>query len=168
MKPKKCKVCKCIFQPARPLQYVCGWECASDLKTYKPVKVKKPKVSTKTLTDHVKDTQIVWNKYVRVRDNDLPCVSCGEWKEKWHAGHYMATSIRPQLRFHPDNVWKQCLRCNVFLRGNLIYYRKELLNRIGETRVDWLEGVHEPAHFTIDQLVQIKADSRRMTKELEQ
>ena len=39
-------------------------------------------------------------------------------------------------------------QCNVNLSGNLINYRKGLLKKIGEEKLSWLEGWHEPEKMT--------------------
>jgi hypothetical protein len=38
------------------------------------------------------------------------------------------------------------------LHGNLIEYRKGLIDRIGESKVDWLESNHEPEKLTVDEI----------------
>jgi hypothetical protein len=50
--------------------------------------------------------------------------------------------------------------------GNLGPYRIELIKRIGQEKVDWLEGPHEPKRYTIDDLKAIKAHYRALTREL--
>ena len=50
--------------------------------------------------------------------------------------------------------------------GNLGPYRMELIKRIGQEKVDWLEGPHEPKRYTIDDLKAIKAHYRALAREL--
>jgi len=38
---------------------------------------------------------------------------------------------------------------------------------IGADKVAWLEGWHEPKHYSIDDLKQIKAQYRAMTRKLQ-
>ena len=45
IRPKKCKICESKFTPERPLQQVCGFECAIHL--LKDNKVKKIKIDVK-------------------------------------------------------------------------------------------------------------------------
>lgn len=149
LKKRKCKSCNEAFMPTRPLQYVCGWTCANVyqklLKANKEAKdwrVKKSEMKKALLThkDWIKLYQITFNTFIRLRDKDLPCVSCGVYNcEEFHAGHYLASTYQYH-RFTEINVNKQCSRCNTHLRGNLIPYRIELIKRIGLEDVEYLEN----------------------------
>ena len=100
-------------------------------------KILKEKLKSKK--DYIQILQKVFNTYIRVRDKDLPCISCGVYKaEEFHAGHYIPTTFQ-YLRFNEDNCWKQCSKCNTHLRGNQVAYRIELINRIGLDKVELLE-----------------------------
>ena len=91
------------------------------------------------------------NKYIRLRDADQPCISCGKHHQgQYHAGHYLSVGSHPELRFDERNIYKQCAPCNNHLSGNLINYRKRLVELKGQELVDWLEGPHEPLKLTID------------------
>ncbi|WP_458722426.1 recombination protein NinG [Pseudomonas brenneri] len=179
---KRCPECRVMFTPARGSQAVCGEiECAiaygksekgqaSAKKALadvgrRDIKVRKEKL--KSRADHLKDTQIAFNAWVRARDADLPCISCGRHHDgQYHAGHYRTVGANPELRFEPLNVWKQCAPCNNHLSGNLINYRISLLQRIGEEKVTWLEGPHEAKKYTVEELKAMAADYRAKTKEL--
>jgi len=148
VKQKRCKYCKEPFTPLRPLQQVCSFGCS--LAISKEVAAKKEKQDwrqekkrlvdkNKTHKDYLKILQIVFNNYIRKRDEKLPCVSCGAVNcEEFHAGHYIASTYA-YLRFNEFNVWKQCSRCNTHLRGNSVPYRIELIKRIGLAEVERLE-----------------------------
>src|SRR5690349_8773059 len=82
--------------------------------------------------------QKVFNAYIRERDKDLGCISCGSHNQI-QAGHFYSAGHYPSLRFNEDNVHSQCLRCNYFLSANLLEYRKRLLKKIGEQRVQKLD-----------------------------
>lgn len=118
----------------------------------------------------VKKTQQIFNKYIRLRDSDLPCISCGRYHEgRYDAGHYRTTGSAPELRFHPDNCHKQChYNCNIQRSGNLIDYRISLIKKIGIDRVMWIEGPHEAKRYTIEELKKIQEHYKQLTKELEQ
>jgi len=121
------------------------------------VKVRREK--DKRRPEWLKEAQTAFNAFIRARDADLPCVSCGRHHQgQYHAGHYLTTGARPELRFSVINCWKQCSPCNLHLHGNLILYRVELIRRIGLDSVEWLEGPHEPTKYTIDDLRAIKKD----------
>ncbi len=114
---------------------------------------KEAKVNMMTHKDYLKLLQVVFNTFIRLRDKDLPCISCGKTKaEEFHAGHYIATTYQ-YLRFNENNCHKQCSKCNTHLRGNSIPYRIELINRIGLPEVEKLESErHLPLKITIPEI----------------
>ena len=127
--------------------------------------VRKERIKTKS--DHAKEAQQAFNAWVRERDADQPCISCGRHHQgQYHAGHYRSVGAAPELRFEPMNVHKQCAPCNNHLSGNAIEYRIGLVEKIGKDAVEWLEGPHEPARYTIEDLKEIKAKYRRKLREL--
>src|SRR6185436_3123720 len=97
------------------------------------------KEKLKTRSDYLKEAQVEFNSWIRARDAKLPCISCGGFTGKRNAGHYRSVGAFPELRFHPDNAAGQCERCNTYLSGNLVEYRKHLIARIGTARVEHLE-----------------------------
>jgi len=92
----------------------------------------------KTVPQLIKIAARHFHKFIRERDKDKPCVSCGEWKTL-EAGHFYSGGHYPELRFNEFNVHGQCKRCNGHLHGNLNEYRKSLLERIGEDRLKVLD-----------------------------
>jgi gamma-glutamylcyclotransferase (GGCT)/AIG2-like uncharacterized protein YtfP len=82
--------------------------------------------------------QTTFNRYIRNRDRDLGCISCGGKID--HAGHYFSSGHYSALTFDEDNVHGQCLKCNNFLHGNLINYRMGLVDRYGDKFVIKLES----------------------------
>jgi hypothetical protein len=179
-KPKKCRVCRQPYIPVRPLQYLCSFECAlkdaqkESAKFWKQQRDlerktrREAKERLKTRRDWLKDVQVAVNRYVRLRDSDKPCISCGTWKAaQWDAGHYMSAGGHPALRFEPLNIHKQCSVCNAHKSGNLVMYRAGLIEREGIKTVEWLEGPHEPAKWTIEELKVMKTEFSRMARELE-
>jgi hypothetical protein len=178
-KPRKCSVCKDRFTPTKPLQKVCGWSCACQVAAKQRVKeiterTKADRRETrakleklKTKSTWLKEAQKEFNAYIRARDAARPCISCRRFHQgEWHAGHYLSTGARPELRFDEDNVHKQCAPCNTHLHGNLVHYREGLIERRGAVVVDRLEGAHEPLHLGIEDLKAIKATYKAKTKEL--
>lgn len=152
IKPKKCKEpdCKKVYQPVRPLQSFCSIECAikdARKKTVKKEAKKDKEVKKGLLThkDYLKALQVVFNTFIRVRDSDLPCISCGTTKPvKYDAGHFYSVGGYPNVRFDEDNVHKQCSNyCNVHLSGNIHEYTLQLPKRIGGVR---FEALKERAH----------------------
>lgn len=94
-----------------------------------------------TLPKLIAKAQKVFNEWIRERDKDKGCISCGASID--HAGHYFSAGHYSALRFNEMNVNGQCLRCNNFLHGNLINYRKGLVKKYGEERVLMLENSAE-------------------------
>ena len=172
MRPKTCPSCRTKFVPERPLQVACGIQCA--IKHTQTVKAKKEakahreaKIKAKTARDYLPLAQAAFNKFIRLRDADRPCISCGITYGTWNAGHYRSVGSNPALRFEPLNNHKQCVQCNQSKSGNAIEYRIGLVARIGIKAVEWLEGPHQAKKYTVEELKQIKADYTRMAKELE-
>lgn len=89
----------------------------------------------------LKKAQIVFNAWVRERDAKLGCISCGGVVEQ--AGHYYSAGHNSSMRFSETNVNGQCIRCNMYLHGNLINYRKGLIRRYGSGLVEVMEGYAE-------------------------
>lgn len=182
-RPKKCKnpACGASFPPRRLGQAVCSPACglaiapanrdkarkAIDQRERREIQVRKEKL--KSRADHLKEAQVVVNQYIRLRDADLPCVSCGRFHDgQWHAGHFRSAGGHPELRFEPLNIWRQCAPCNTHKSGDLVNYRAELVRRIGPEKVEWLEGPHEAKRYTIDDLKAIKAEYRAKIKQLKE
>lgn len=78
----------------------------------------------------LKQAQLVFNAWIRKRDQDKGCVSCRS-KKVLHASHYFPVGSFSGLRFHEHNAHGSCEQCNTFLYGNLDAYRKELSSRVG-------------------------------------
>jgi hypothetical protein len=179
-KPKKCKACAEMFKPSNSMQIVCGGTCGLAYAQAQRIKATKKeqaaeraadrvkRESLKTRSDWLKETQIEFNRYIRLRDQAHPCISCDRNHDgAWHGGHYLSTGARPELRFDERNVHKQCAPCNVYLSGNLVLYRAALVRKIGAEAVAALEGPHAPKHYSIDDLKAIKAQYRALARQLE-
>jgi hypothetical protein len=181
-KPKVCKnpACKTSFVPQRLGQAVCNYACGLAIKDVNQEKARKAladvgrkelkaaKERVKPKGQYMREAQQAFNAWVRARDAGLPCISCGTTADiQYAAGHFRSAGGHPELRFEPLNVNLQCNRnCNMAKSGNLGPYRIELIKRIGQENVDWLEGPHEPKRYTIDDLKAIKAHYRALAREL--
>lgn len=105
------------------------------------------KQKLKTKSDYLKEAQTAFNAYVRARDHDKPCISCGQWTYDrygggWDCGHYRSVGSAPFLRFNLWNAHKQCVKCNRYLSGNVAEYRKSLIKKIGIEKVEALESMN--------------------------
>ena len=130
-------------------------------------KLKIRKLAVKPLSYFKQQAQTAFNAYIRERDKDLPCISCGRHHTgQYHAGHYRTTKAMPELRFDEDNVHKQCSACNNHLSGNIENYRPALIEKIGQDRFDRLMGVHELPKWKREDYERIRDEYRRKLKEL--
>ncbi|NBP59755.1 MAG: recombination protein NinG [Candidatus Fonsibacter lacus] len=158
----RCKNCKKKFEPVRFNQKYCFKdECIrvfveeAKVKSWKKTK-KKMQEDLETIQDLVKATQIVFNKYIRLRDKDELCISCKQIPKKSNAGHYYNANNHWNVRFNENNVHLQCEHCNTFLSGNLINYRENLLKKIGEGEFQLLEAeANKTRKFTKGELKEI-------------
>jgi len=78
-----------------------------------------------------------FNDYIRNRDKNLGCISCGIKPKNPHAGHYLPVKWYSWLRFDKQNVNLQCPKCN--RKNNFIGYRQGLIKKIGIEQVIDLE-----------------------------
>jgi hypothetical protein len=150
----------------------CSVECAIKFVRYENQRAQQTPQRRKRNTYGDPDiAQYAFNEFVRLNEVDADCISCGCTTQgrqpQWAAGHYRSISDAPQLRFNEDNVHKQCNRsCNQAKSGNLIEYRKRLIDRIGLSRVTDLEANTTRVKWTPDELQEITMRYRRQTKEL--
>lgn len=184
MKPKCCKVCRVEFVPTKPMQRVCGYDCALTLAQSERAKAEKraavrDRRETKAKLDAMKgvpywmaEAQKAFNTYVRLRDAGKPCICCGQPLGEgsvgggYDAGHYRSRGAAPHLRFDERNCHAQRKYCNQYLSGNVVGYRKGLIERIGLEEVEALEADNTVHKWTVDELKEIKARYARMAKEL--
>lgn len=184
---RKCiiKSCRQPFKPISMTHKCCSAPCAAEyakevrvkkeaqearLKTRREAEEKrehrKKVEKLKTRSEWLKDAQAVFNRYIRERDAEEACISCGKWVATYDAGHLRSVGAAPQLRFHEDNCHKQCVRCNQHLSGNQLEYRIRLGQKIGADRVAALESDQSTKKYSIDDLKAIKAHYRDKLKEL--
>ena len=88
----------------------------------------------------LKKAEQVFNCYIRSRDSELCCISCGQHRAFYDAGHFIPVRNSSFLRFHEWNVNKECKGCNCFDELHLVRYRRNLINKIGLEAVEWLEA----------------------------
>ncbi len=143
----RCKICRKKFSPRfSSFQKTCeDASCIIEFTRRSKQKEEKQKLQemksrVKTLSEWRRDLRIIFNRYIRERDRDLPCISCsGKLGAKYDAGHYYSRGAFPNLAYDPDNCHAQCVRCNQYLSGNLIDYTENLPKRIGSERFKALQ-----------------------------
>lgn len=178
----KCKVCRSEFVKRSMTHKCCSPECAEIFgkeqtkkqvakKEREETKVRKEKL--KRLPDWIADAQTVFNKYIRLRDADLPCICCGRFPVHGSlggsvdCGHYRSRGSASHLRFHEDNAHAQLKQCNRWGAGRAVDYRIGLIQRIGLERVEALEANNIPHKWAVEELKEIIATYKRKIKELE-
>jgi hypothetical protein len=128
----------------------------------------KLKADLMTVQDYIKLAQQVFNKYIRLRDAGNVCISCQKKPLKENAGHFYNANNHWSVRFDERNVHLQCEHCNTFLSGNLIYYRENLLKKIGIEEFENLSAeAMKTRKYTIEELKEIIATYKKKCKEIE-
>jgi hypothetical protein len=174
-KTYKCAVCKEPFVKRSPWQKVCqsSTDCAITYTKKKKEKLERKetkarKEALKTRSDYMKEAQKAFNAYIRARDADKPCISCGvPLKQEslgggYDCGHFRSVGSAPHLRFDDQNAHGQCKKCNRYLSGNVTEYRRYLTSRIGQVALDRLEADQCVRKYTIEGLQMLTSDYKRM------
>ena len=184
-KNRKCGYSKCgkKFTPRRGLQRTCQTpECALGYSRERAAKKRSRAARTLTRDQRealkskpqlLAEAQKEFNRFIRLRDKGLPCISCGNYPKSDHltggnmdCGHYRSIGSAPELRFTEDNAHAQCKRCNNFRSGNAVDYRIGLVARIGALRVGIVETAHGLPNWTRDEIRFIRDTYRRKAREL--
>lgn len=58
-----------------------------------------------------------FSKFIRERDKDKPCITCGKHTDKKDCGHFMSRRFQ-STRYDEKNAHGQCEKCNRFQYGN--------------------------------------------------
>lgn len=185
-KPKlhKCRVCREDFIKHRIGQKVCGPKCAgefaridrekleSDARRQSRADDRKRKEEMRTRPQWIEALQVVFNKFIRTRDADKPCICCGKPFEpqkfggSMDAGHYLSRGHAPHLRFDERNCHGQRKNCNRPGGTTREAFRKGMEARIGLEALEALECDQESRNWTIEDLKALMAHYRAKTKEL--
>lgn len=102
--------------------------------------MKKPSIPTL-----VRKLDTVFSEYIRLRDSRpfgyraAVCISCGQVKpyDQMDAGHFIGRT-HMATRFDESNVFCECRRCNRFSADHMIYYQRNLEEKIGKEKLDLL------------------------------
>ncbi|EMO1105413.1 recombination protein NinG [Yersinia enterocolitica] len=199
---RNCKVCKTRFKPETVYQWWCDEEHEKEYITKLALKARRDriqkdeqrrkketqaerqslkvrKLELKPDSHFKKLAQQAFNEYIRTRDYDQPCISCGETNPpdlhggQWDCGHFKTVGGFPELRFVECNAYRQCKSCNA---GSAKYggkaatvekmYRESLAEKFGQELVDWLDGPHEMNYYRRDDYIRIRDEYRAKTKAL--
>lgn len=179
-KPRKCANCRYEFIPDRPLQRVCCLGCAvewgkkqSDKAIAKAKKAERAADRAKLaellpLQHWLKRAEKAVNAFVRERDREQPCISCGTHDAaEWHAGHWKSVGANSALRFDPSNIHRQCNQCNVFKGGNAGEYEARLPARIGMAEYYRLKHAPRYRKWTREECQAIEREFKQRLKDLQ-
>ncbi|HHE3608638.1 TPA: recombination protein NinG [Pasteurella multocida] len=190
-KPKehKCKVCGSYFVKSKSTQKVCSVDCAIKLSKEESRKKREKiqrserlatkkrmtalKEKNKTHNELIKEAQEAVNKYIRARDVNQCCISCGtpliaeQLGGGFDAGHYRSRGSAPHLRFYTLNIHGQCKKCNRYHGGNYHQFRIGLIERLGIEKVEQIEADQRPRHYSKDDLRRIKKIFNKKARMLE-
>lgn len=169
----RCKKCKDKFEPIRfNHKYCLKDECIRAFvaetkeKMWKQTKTRM-KEDLKTTQDWLKEAQTIFNKYIRMRDMGLLCISCNTIPKKKNAGHYFSSGGHSNVRFDEDNVHLQCEHCNTYLSGNLLNYQIGIEKRIGADKLIELQAkAHLEKRWTVDELKAIIKEYKSKVRKL--
>lgn len=168
---KKCKNCKQKFETRFSTleKYCWNSECktieameklekikrkqkkdAQQKKRDENKKIKRIKEELKTNSQLRNELQTHFNRWVRLRDRNNGCISCGKkLGAKYDAGHFYSVGNYPSLRFDPNNCHAQCVHCNHHRGGNQHEYRPRLIDKIGQKNFDILyQNRNTPKKYT--------------------
>lgn len=170
----RCLNCKTKFEPKTFLQKYClKDECVrvfveeTKNKTWKKTKAKM-KSELETVQELIKATQIIFNKFIRLRDKGQVCISCQKPPLKSNAGHFFNANNHWNVRFDERNVHLQCEHCNTYLSANLIEYQRNLIHKIGIESYHELESeARKTRKFNKDELKEIMTIYKKKIKEIE-
>lgn len=144
---RKYGLCRsCLYLWGRSTKEGKAWYENQFLKQVDRIKKRREKERTKEQREALKsiarliqEARVPFQRWIRLRDANELCISCGANSEIWDAGHYFKAEIYTGLIFNEMNVNKQCAKCNRFLGGNESGYREGLVKKYGEKKVKALE-----------------------------
>lgn len=173
IKTKICKVCnEPFYQTYSTLQVCCSVKCALIFNSEKEVKkrVKEMKVESQKLSDLEKVARTIFQKYIRERDKNENCLSCGTEKtQQWDGSHLFSAEQYSGVIFDEQNVNKCCCYCNRNLYGNLLNYKEGFIRKYGENAYISLKKRAEETRtykYTRTELIDIANKYKMKLKEI--
>ncbi|MCW7764438.1 recombination protein NinG [Photorhabdus luminescens] len=199
---RKCKICCEWFMPKYQNIWWCNPEHGTELAirkrnrdrekaeralkkkqqqelTEQKDKLKARKLAVKHISYFKNQAQQAFNEFIRLRDHEQPCISCGETNPpdlfggQWDCGHFLSVGSHPELRFEEKNAYKQCKSCNggsgKFSHKNKTVsqqYEENLIERFGQELIDWLRGPHEMTNYRKEDFIRIRDEYRAKVRNL--
>lgn len=72
-----------------------------------------------------------FSEYIRLRDKDAPCITCGSYVSDADCGHFLSRRFQ-STRYDEKNANKQCAKCNRFEYGNQWEHGLAIDKKFGE------------------------------------
>jgi hypothetical protein len=170
--------CEVRFEKRSMTHRACSLECSvalteADKRKAERQEDAKRREKLKTRSDYLKEAQTAFNRFVRERDRNRPCICCGKPLTLdaigggYDCGHYRSTGSAPHLRFDERNAHAQRKVCNRYGAGRAVDYRIGLVIRIGIEEVEALEADNTPRKWSKEDLIAIRDLYRRKLKDLQ-
>ena len=163
---RKCKYCLERYTPKYSTTEPCPkYECRLRHLEANTAKINRANKAIarneiKSYAQRLGEAKKVFQRWIRLRDKDKPCISCGSISSTvWDGGHFKKAELYSGVIFNEYNVNIQCGKCNRFLGGNELNYRTGLIAKIGEQAVLNLEHLAEMSRmkkYTNEELEEIK------------
>lgn len=172
---RKYGLCRsCLYLWGRSTKEGKAWYENQFLKQVDRVKKRREKEqreSLKSIARLIQEARVPFQRWIRLRDANNRCISCGANSEIWDAGHYYKAEVFAGLIFNEVNVNKQCAKCNRFLGGNESGYRLGLIERYGPEKIAELDAIADANRvykFTREELKEIKENYLKKIREWKQ
>jgi hypothetical protein len=111
----------------------------------------------KTIGEYKADARKSFQKWIRLRDSNKPCISCDSLTaDLFDGGHFYKAEVYSGLIFNENNCHKQCRKCNRFMNGNELNFRKGLIARYGidyVTNLDNICDINRIYKYTKEELI---------------
>jgi hypothetical protein len=134
---------------------------------------RKKKTTSSSRSKAMQKADKYFSLFIRTRDSQeyggmaCKCISCGKVTpiENIDCGHYINRQ-HMATRYSELNCNGQCVKCNRFDEGNPQGYRKGLIKKIGEAKVEMLEAAkYTTNHLSEFDLETIAKDYKKRYKQ---
>lgn len=185
---RRCLHCREYFDCSNMLKLPAGWFCVlghaveygrsrGQKLRDKTFKERTKNFRLKDKKHQLKETQKVFNAFIRVLDQKEPCIVHDRFdcldRTGRDAGHALTVASHPQTRFDPRACFLQCRGSNrgpEQHKGAQSSIREQfeagIVARFGYRHLEWLKGHHPIKHYTCDDLIDLRkmfsAEKRRL------
>ena len=100
--------------------------------------MKFPKTKKTSFKAAQKRADRAFQQFIHRIEKGQSCFTCGKYFSHMEAGHFISRGHQ-STRYMVDNCHLQCIHCNHTLGGNLVVYRKKMIDKYGIKKVLELE-----------------------------